>query len=132
MTLVARVAHHIFQIQRIAVLQAEVVADAHRAVKMHREFQLSRLVDQHAKHVILESNVVLVGWHATGAELGINRFRSFTRGIAKVQGAEISGLEFHGHATLFLVLRERLANEGLVAGQIGGQAENIFLFLVTL
>src|SRR5690242_14972839 len=130
--LVARVAQNVFQIQRMAVAQAEVVADADSAVKMHGEMQLSGLIDQHAKNVILESAVVVLRGYAASAVLGINGFCFFTRRIPEKKRAEISGFKLHGHAAFFLIVGERLADESLVAGQIGGQANRVFLFHVTL
>ena len=101
---VSRVAQHVLQIQRIAVRQAEVIANAHGAVKMDGEFQLSRLIDQHAKNVILERSVVFFRRHAASAKLRIDGFCFFARRIAEVQRAKIGGFKFHGHAASFLVV----------------------------
>src|SRR5260370_32938443 len=109
---VARVAQHVFQIERIAVAEAEVIASAHGAVKMNGELQLSRLVDQHAENVILERAIVVFGGHAAGAELGVNGFGFLARRIAEEEGAEVSGFKVHGHAALFLVVSDRSASEG--------------------
>ncbi len=63
-------------------------------------------------------------------KLGINRFRFFAWRIAEEKCAEISGFKFHSHAAFFLIVCQRLADERLVTGQIGGQASHAFLLHV--
>src|SRR5882757_1172060 len=116
----------------MAIAQAEIIADAHGAVEMDRKIEFAGLVDQDAKDVILKDAVVVIGRNATGMIFGVNGFGFFARRVAEIEGAEIGGLEFHGHAAFFLIIGQSLAHEVFITGEIGGQGTYVFLLHVAM
>src|SRR5712664_1306925 len=64
---IARVAQNIFEVERVAIAQAEIIADADGGVEMDGQIELASLIDQHTKDVILEGAVVFVGRNAASA-----------------------------------------------------------------
>jgi len=67
---VARVAQHVFQIQRVAVAQAEVVTNPDRAVENVPGGVACPPARSARENVILECSVVLFRGAPSGAELG--------------------------------------------------------------
>ncbi len=104
----------------MAVAQAEIIPDAHGAVEMDGKIEFAGLVDQDAKNVILKNAVLVIGRNAAGMIFGINGFGFFARRIAEIEAAEIGSLKLHGYAALFLIVSQSLADEGFIAGEIGG------------
>src|SRR4029077_14660143 len=129
---VAGVAKNIFEVERVAIAQAEIIADADGAMEMDRQIEFAGLVDQYAKDIILKDAVVVVGGNAAGVVLAVNGFGLFARGIAEIEAAEVGGLKLHGHAAFFLIVGQGLGNAGLIAGKIDGQAADIFLLHVAM
>src|SRR5712671_6693500 len=116
----------------MAIAQTEIVADAHGAVEMDRKIEFAGLINQDAKDVILKDAVVVIGRNAAGVVFGVDGFGFFARRIAEIKATEIGSLEFHGHAALFLIIGQSLPHEVFIAGEIGGQAGQIFLLHVAM
>src|SRR5262249_7897632 len=55
--LVARIAEHVFEIEDIALAEAEIIADAHGGMKVHGKLQFAGLHDHDAENVVLEEAV---------------------------------------------------------------------------
>src|SRR5256885_765956 len=75
---------HIFQIEHVALTQAEIIADADRGVKVHRQLELSRLNDHGAENIVLEEAILVGSWDATFFVFRVDRSSFFTGRIAEI------------------------------------------------
>ncbi len=87
---------------------------------------------QNAEDVVLEELVLFGSGNAAGVVFGVDGFGFVAGRVSEIERAKISGFKLHRHAAaLCLVVGERLADEGFIAGEIGGEAFDLLHLFVT-
>jgi len=72
---VARIAKNIFEVEDVALAQAEVVTDPDGTVDMHRQMKPAALPHQITENVILKGAILRLGWHPGSGVFLVNRLR---------------------------------------------------------
>src|SRR5262249_28362095 len=128
--LVAGIPEHVFEIEDIALAEAEIIADAHGGMKVHGKLQFAGLQDHDAENVVLKETVLVGGRNAAIFVFGVDGGRLFSRRIAEIKSAKVSGFELHGNAAALLIVLHRAADEIFIICKDRRQSRHVHLFFV--